>query len=316
MTLEPQKISRTLRGKSLMIYGAPGCGKTTLASKFEKSLILAFELGTNALNNVYVLPMKTWKDFKDTVRQLTKNPDLQDKFFNICIDTADEAYKLCEKFVCNKYGVETIKEVAGFGGGYKILDDEFMTPFRDLAYLGYGLLFISHETEKPYTDFNGQEYQKIVPALPNRPFNLINKMVDVIGYIREMPVGTEPDSPRERFMFFRGNEKILTKSRFKYITPKVPLDYDAYVQALYDAIDKDIDTNGGEADTGDVNSYSFESLMEDAKALWTKAVNAGAGDKVLAVLEQEFGKPTKFSEILPEQSKQLVSALQSIRDIL
>ena len=49
-----------------------------------------------------------------------------------------------------------------------------MTPFRELAYAGYGLIFISHETEKPYTDDNGKEYNKIIPALPNRPFQLIS----------------------------------------------------------------------------------------------------------------------------------------------
>lgn len=317
LTLEPQKISKTLKGKSALIYGSAGVGKTTLASKFEKSLILAFELGTNALNDIYVAPMQTWKDFKDIVKQLTKKLELQNKFFNICIDTCDEAYKLCEKYVCNKYGVETIKEVSGYGGGYKILDEEFMTPFRDLSYMGYGLLFISHETEKPFTDEKGQEYTKIVPALPNRPFNLINKMVDVISYIREIPVSAEPDSPRERFMFFRGNEKILTKSRFKYIIPKIPLDYQTYVDAIYDAIDKEIaETGGGTANSEAVDNYSFDSLMEDAKALWIKAVNSGKNQEVLNILETEFGKPTKFSEILPEQTKQLVSALQTIREIL
>lgn len=201
-------------------------------------------------------------------------------------------------------------------GGYKILDDEFMTPFRDLAYLGYGLLFISHETEKPYTDSKGQEYQKIVPALPNRPFGLLNKMVDIIGYIREIPVNSEPDSPRERFMFFRGNEKILTKSRFKYITSKIPLDYQSYVDAVYEAIDKEVEASGGGVNTDAVDNYSFDSLMEDAKILWTKSINNGKSQEVLQILEQEFGKPTKFSEILPEQSKQLVSALQVIREIL
>lgn len=45
LKLEPQKISRNLKGKFSLIYGAPGCGKTTLASKFEKSLILGFESG-------------------------------------------------------------------------------------------------------------------------------------------------------------------------------------------------------------------------------------------------------------------------------
>jgi DNA replication protein DnaC len=32
MALEPQRISRSLKGKFILLYGDPGIGKTTLAS--------------------------------------------------------------------------------------------------------------------------------------------------------------------------------------------------------------------------------------------------------------------------------------------
>ena len=67
MSLEPQMISKNLKGKYIMIYSLPGVGKTTLASKFEKVLIASFEPGTNALNNVYVQPVKTWQDWRQMV---------------------------------------------------------------------------------------------------------------------------------------------------------------------------------------------------------------------------------------------------------
>lgn len=67
LNLQPQKISKNLRGKTLLIYGEPGCGKTTLASKFKNVLIAGFECGQNALNNVYVQPVKTWNDWKQMV---------------------------------------------------------------------------------------------------------------------------------------------------------------------------------------------------------------------------------------------------------
>jgi ATP-dependent Lon protease len=54
LSLEPQQISKNLRGKYMMLYGLPGVGKTSLAAQFDKVLIAGFEMGTNALNNVYV----------------------------------------------------------------------------------------------------------------------------------------------------------------------------------------------------------------------------------------------------------------------
>ena len=64
LSLEPQQISKNLRGKYMMLYGLPGVGKTSLAAQFDKVLITGFEMGTNALNNVYVQPIKTWQDWK------------------------------------------------------------------------------------------------------------------------------------------------------------------------------------------------------------------------------------------------------------
>lgn len=83
LNLEPQKISRDLRGKFTLVYGDPGCGKTSLAAKFDKVLICAFEQGTNALNNVYVQPIKTWKDWKQVVKQLIKNDELKERYHSV-----------------------------------------------------------------------------------------------------------------------------------------------------------------------------------------------------------------------------------------
>lgn len=86
--LQPTKISRNLKGKYLLIYGLPKTGKTTLLSKLPKVLILAFEPGTNALNNTYVQPIEKWADFKSALRQL-KSDAMKEKFDFIGIDTAD-----------------------------------------------------------------------------------------------------------------------------------------------------------------------------------------------------------------------------------
>ena len=42
LNLQPTVISRDLKGKYILIYGKPKTGKTTLASKFPKNLLLAF----------------------------------------------------------------------------------------------------------------------------------------------------------------------------------------------------------------------------------------------------------------------------------
>ena len=317
LSLEPQRISRDLKGKYILLYGLPGVGKTSLASEFKNVLIAGFEMGTNALNNVYVQPIKTWKDWRDMVKQLCTKDALKDKFDSIAIDTADFAWDLCVKWICSQNGVEKLGDIP-WGGGYDLAKKEYTQTFRDLTYSGYGLVFISHSTEKTYKNEKGEDYTQIVPALPNRPFDIVNKMVDIIAYIREIPVEIGDKVENKRYMFLRGDQRFLAKSRFKYIKPRIELSYQGLVDAIFEAIDEEVAHTGGTA-SNEENPYTkqnFEEIMEDAKQLWGQVVQNDKTEQALAILEEELGKPTRFSEILPEQTKELNAALIKIRDLI
>lgn len=317
LSLEPQRISRDLKGKYILLYGLPGVGKTSLASEFKNVLIAGFEMGTNALNNVYVQPIRTWKDWRDMVKQLCTKDALKDKFDSIAIDTADFAWDLCVKWICSQNGVEKLGDIP-WGGGYDLAKKEYTQTFRDLTYSGYGLVFISHSTEKTYKNEKGEDYTQIVPALPNRPFDIVNKMVDIIAYIREIPVEIGDKVENKRYMFLRGDQRFLAKSRFKYIKPRIELSYQGLVDAIFEAIDEEVAHTGGTA-SNEENPYTkqnFEEIMEDAKQLWGQVVQNDKTEQALAILEEEFGKPTRFSEILPEQTKELNAALIKIRDLI
>ena len=116
-------------------------------------------------------------------------------------------------------------------------------------------------------------------------------------------------------MFFRSDERFLTKSRFKYITPRISLDYNEFVNAIQAAIDKEVEMSGGEAseESNPYNIRSFDELMDEAKEMWIKA-DGDRKESILKVLEEEFGKPTKFSEILPEQRDKFENALNKLVD--
>ena len=122
----------------------------------------------------------------------------------------------------------------------------------------------------------------------------------------------------ERWISFRSTNAYFAKSRFKYIVPKVKFSYDNIVKAIFDAIDEEIKHTGGEA-TEESNPYTqldFDALMEDAKILWSKVVEAEKVEEAGRLLEEEFGKPTRFSEILPEQVENLSRVINAIKDIV
>lgn len=260
-----------------------------------------------------------WSDWKQVVRQLVRDKEkLQDKIAVVTIDTVDEAYKLCEKFVCQQQGVDSLREIP-WGGGYKMLDDEFSSTLRELAFSGYGLFFISHAKDKTLKDDKNQEYTQIAPALADRPFNIINKMVDIITYLRQVDIQEGDEVKHKRFLFFRGDERFYAGSRFAYIVPRVELSYENLLKAIYDAIDREVEAKGGGEATNEANPYlklDYDTLMEDAKGLWLQVIDKDKVEEAQKLLEKEFGKAIKFSEVPSDQVEALSRVIGEIKEIL
>lgn len=49
LAIQPHKVSRDLSGYITYVYGAGKTGKTTLASQMDRSLLIAWEKGYNAI---------------------------------------------------------------------------------------------------------------------------------------------------------------------------------------------------------------------------------------------------------------------------
>ena len=233
LNLEPTVISRDLRGKYILIYGKPKSGKTTLSSKFPKNLLLAFEKGYNAIDNIYAQDINRWSDFKQVLRQLEK-PEARQRYDTITIDTATIAYDMCEQYVCAQNGVQTIRDIP-WGQGWGLVKKEFESCLRKITMLGYGLVLISHiETRKEKTS-DDSEIEILAPSMPKRCYEVVNQIVDIIGYI-----STEWDENGEshRYLYTRATPTVMAGSRFKYLAPKIPLGYNELVEAINEAIDE------------------------------------------------------------------------------
>ena len=185
--ITPHKVSRDLRGYSVFFYGEPKSGKTTTASKFPKSLLLAFEKGYNAIPGIMAQPVNKWSEFKQILTQLKKE-QAKEMFSTIIIDTADIAYDYVTKYICDNakrsdggFGVDNISDIP-FGKGYSLVAQEFDECLRSIVQMNYGLVLISHATDKTFRDESGEEYNKIVPTLDKRATNIVSRMNDIIGY--------------------------------------------------------------------------------------------------------------------------------------
>lgn len=299
--LEPIRISRDLKGKYMLLYSLPKAGKTSLASKFPKSLILGFEKGYNGLAGVMAIDVPKWSKMKEALREL-KKPEVQAKFDTIIVDTATIAWELAEEYICIQNDVTEISEIP-WGRGYKLTAKEFNSTMRQITMLGYGLVFISHSEEKPIAD--GEEGETFVaPALEKRAYKIINGMVDIIAYIK---VDLETGG---RTLVTRANKHVVAGSRFRFLPEEIELSYEKLVEALADAIEKEGAAAGGmiiddRLDFKTVNR-SFAATMEEAKNLW-KSILEKAGDpeakalEMKSIIKEHFGSDIKLSETTEAQ---------------
>ncbi|MCM1324724.1 MAG: ATP-binding protein [Acetobacter sp.] len=308
LDIKPHEVSRDLRGYSVLFYGTPKSGKTTIASRFPQSLILAFEKGYNAIPGIMAQPLNTWGEFKKTLTEL-KEPAVQEKFSTIVIDTADIAYSLCEKYICNREGVDNIQDLA-YGKGYKMVATEFDESIRKILQLNYGLVLISHAQDKTFKDANGEEYNQIVPTLDNKARLICQRTCDIVGY----SCTADTEDGRKTLLYMRESPRYMAGSRFKYTPDCIEFSYENLVAAIADAIDKQAQETGGafiteertQAVTQEV-TYDFDALKSEFQEIvgTLMSANQSNASKITAVVDKYLGKGKKVNDCSPEQAEQI-----------
>lgn len=314
LDIKPHKVSRNLRGYSVLFYGEPKSGKTTTASKFPGALVLAFEKGYSAIPGIMAKPMNSWNDFKKVLVEL-KDPEVKEIFQTIVIDTADIAYAYCEKYICSresdaKNSYEQISDLP-FGKGYRLAQQEFDESLRKILQMDYGLVLISHAVDKSFKDEAGVEYNQIIPTLDNKARLVCERTCDIIGYSRQI----QTEEGLKTKLFMRGTPRYVAGSRFRYTPDVIDFSYEALVQAISDAIDAEEQNSGAQYITTeaapmvhvDEPTYDFNALMDEFQTLVGNMMgtNPSLAPKITAIVDKHLGKGKKVGDCTPDQAPQI-----------
>lgn len=300
--IQPTTISRDLKGKFVCIYSLPKVGKTSMACQFPKNLLCAFEKGYNAIAGVKPADITKWSDFKLVLRQLEK-PEARQLYDTVTIDTVGVAWEMCEQFVCAQNGVQKIADIP-WGGGYSACKREFESCLRKITQLGYGLVIIAHVDKRVEKRADDSEVEILGPAIPKRAYEIVNQLVDIIGYI---DVTWDEEGNTERWLYTRKTPTVMAGSRFKYLAPKIKFGYNELVAAISDAIDKSEKLDGAvvveTAEQVVEEALDYKKIRERASMLWQDLVARDEDNAavILKKVEMIFGRPMKLSEITEDQ---------------
>lgn len=309
-------------------------GKTTIATKFPRHLLLAFEKGYNAIPGAMAQPINSWAEFKKVLKQLP-DPKVKEKFETIIVDTADIAYDLCEKYICANakrsdggFGVDSIGDIP-FGKGYTMVAKEFDESLRSIVQMGYGLVLISHAVDKTFTDETGKEFNQIVPTLGSKPRNIVSRMCDIIGYSRAIQ---NEDGTTTTKLFMRGTPRYIAGSRFKYTPDYIDFTYNDLVKAISDAIDKQMQEDGAEFFTDKrTNVYAevtqeldFDELVATFNNIVNSIIENNDEEKfqnywqprIIQITEKYLGKGQKVNQCSREQTEALDLIVTDLKELV
>lgn len=326
LNIQPHKVSRDLSGFITYIFGAGGVGKTTLASQMDRALLLAAERGYNAIPGIMAQDITSWAEMKQVLREL-KKPEVKEVYKSICIDTIDLMADYCEKYICNREGVEKLGDIS-WGGGFKMMKKEFEDTFRTIAQMDYALFFISHSKDKLFKREDGTEYNQIVPSLSPSYNEIIRNMSDLEGYAHQTRL--ENGRPEVMLTLRSMDGSVECKSRFKYIEPEIPFNYESLSKALNDAIEKEAALNDNKFITDEKakqveeTTYDFEAMKNEFKELTVKIQHSVSKDefkklwapKIIEITDKYLGVGKKVNDCTAKQAEQLSLILDDLKDLL
>ena len=209
---------KKIRGKFVVLYGAPGIGKTTLASKATNPLFIDAESGTDELD-VARLSVKAPEQVRDAFVAAFKS-----EYKTIIIDSATAIERLLTAKILAERNIKTLAR-AGFGAGFQDLKDswiETLKPIDAILQSNRNVILIGHTKVKSVNDpVLGDSYDRTEMDIHKDSLQTIVSAADMMLLMREEITlkddegRTRPVGTGKRVLYTADRPSFLAKTRVK-----------------------------------------------------------------------------------------------------
>lgn len=318
-------VSKSLLGKTFLIYGTNRTGKSFQASKFPKPLYLAFERGLEAIAGIPYVGIKSWSDFISVMKQLKKASKQEPQRFKetystIVIDTIDKAMGLCEDYTCANNSINDLQDLA-YGKATRQNRRGFWKYIDEILNLDLTIVFIGHRIEKKFKKDNGEEYITYYPKGDKQIAADLSDLVDAIIYLHSNGV----DSDGKEILstaYLTQSDLAHAGSRFKLPSLLHPFTAKGLEEALIKGIEEKALEEGSVAISHDEYKVimeqqtpkkaviPFDTLVEQLREIANKFSALGIIEQYASIVEDSTGlKGFKVSSANKDQIE-LLSALK------
>ena len=200
MPEEVKESEQDLSKYLILLYGREKIGKTTFFASFPDAMFITTEPGTKGLTNIYEFDPGPFGISWTAIRKAVQLLENSDRFKTVIIDTADRAYDLCFRYVCDELGIDHAGENAqgkkDYGKSWDAIKSEFRDVILRIVRTGRGVAFTSHSRESTITTKSGLEYTRIVPTMKGQARDVIEPLVDIFLYAEYMRSPTQEEPVR------------------------------------------------------------------------------------------------------------------------
>lgn len=291
------------------LIGEGGIGKTTLIYEVCEKLLgsngyifleIGKEDGADSIESIVWEPVENWEKFEEVCDDIIENkttdyPDLK----VVVIDTFDQLVEIAKPEVIAMHNRENpekpITSIKQAFGGFMAGEDKaleiILNKMWELKKVGVRFIAIGHTKKKDMEDpVTGETYSILTTDMSNRDFNKLKTKLHFLGVacvdreIIKKKTGKQNlktkkeevkgfvKAENRKITFRDDNYSIDSKSRFADIVDSIPLNADAFIKALQNAIlvehnkksNKSIEETKEEQEKAEKEKEATIAKMEDA----------------------------------------------------
>lgn len=165
---------------SVLIYGQPSTGKTTLACSASNAVLFDYDGGVNRINPAHLIPtlqVESWEDTFAALDMIEGDPQFR-SIQTIIIDTCGKMLDYMSEYI-----MRTNPKMKQYDGtlslkGYGVRKKMFTDFVHQLAIKGKNVIFVAHETEVK----SGEDTIKRPLVGGSSAADLIQEL-DLVGYM-------------------------------------------------------------------------------------------------------------------------------------
>ena len=232
------------------------------------------EDGADAITGINYLNCPEWDmEYDEDTNSIGFNTFVEDVVENrstdwsdlkvVVVDTYDELFAIAEPEVINMHNklnpTKRVKSIKAAFGGFQAGEDKTIEIVLEklwaLKKVGVSFVVIGHTKTRNVTDpVTGEDYMQLTTNMPQKYFNAIKTKVHFLGVAAvDREIVKEKTGKKDfvtgevikkgvvkgetRQITFRDDNFVIdSKSRFSDIVDKIPMDVDAFIKAITDAI--------------------------------------------------------------------------------